>query len=230
MHEGGFLYAALLVFGLLTLATLVHSVTKRLHIPFAVGLLLAGLLLSLGLQSVMGMRVEYLQFSPEIIFYVFLPTLIFESAYHIKFRQFRGVLREVSLLATLGVALSAGIVAAACHFLLGLPLGVALLFGVLISATDPVAVLAIFKELKVPKKLVTIVDGESLINDGTALVAFQFLFKFVVLGVAITFTPWSVGYELWNLVQSIALGILVGIVFGGVLRARLPKVVIVACS
>jgi CPA1 family monovalent cation:H+ antiporter len=166
---------------------------------------------------------NYIQFSPDLIFYVFLPTLIFESAYHIKFRQFKGVFREVTTLATFGLALSILIVSVACHYLLGLPWGVAILFGALISATDPVAVLAIFKELKVPKKLTTIVDGESLINDGTALVAFQFIFKFVVLGVALSLTPTSIGLEFWKLLWSIVVGLIVGTGFGAIFAYAIAR-------
>jgi len=214
MHESELLYVALLVFGLLSLSTIIHFVSKKVHVPFAVGLLLAGLGLSSFLNSGLVAGFDFIQFSPDLIFYVFLPTLIFESAYHIKFRQFKGVFREVTMLASLGLAISIAIVSLACHYILGLPWGVSILFGALISATDPVAVLAIFKELKVPKKLTTIVDGESLINDGTALVAFQFIFKFVVLGAALTLTPGSIGLEFWNLFTSIVVGLIVGTGFG----------------
>jgi len=223
MHHSQLLYVALLVFGLLSLSTLIHLVSKKLHVPFAVGLLLSGLGLSSFLKSGLVPDLNYLQFSPDLIFYVFLPTLIFESAYHIKFRQFKGVLREVTLLATMGLALSIAVVTVACHYILGLPWGVSILFGALISATDPVAVLAIFKELKVPKKLTTIVDGESLINDGTALVAFQFIFKFVVLGAALSLSPSMIGLELWNLLTSIVVGLLVGTFFGAVFAYAIAR-------
>lgn len=214
MHGEHLLYIALFVSGLLTLATVVHVIAKRFHMPFAVGLLFAGLILSVSLEHFFGADMRLVNFSPEIIFYVFLPTLIFESAYHIKFRQFRGVLREVVTLASLGLLVSALLVAAVCHYVLQFPWSVSLLFGALISATDPVAVLSIFKELKVPKKLVTIVDGESLINDGTALVAFQFLLKFVLLGGAVALSPMMLGKEVLYLGQSIILGLIVGTGFG----------------
>lgn len=223
MHQSELLYVALLVFGLLSLSTVIHFLSKKLHVPFAVGLLLAGLGLSSFLSSGLVPNLSYFQFSPDLIFYVFLPTLIFESAYHIKFRQFKGVFREITTLATLGLLISILIVSAACHYLLGLPWGVSILFGALISSTDPVAVLAIFKELKVPKKLTTIVDGESLINDGTSLVAFQFVFKFVVLGLALTLTPTAIGLELWKLLWSIVLGLIVGTGFGAIFAYAIAR-------
>lgn len=214
MHHSQLLYLALLVFGLLALSTLIHAVSKRLHIPFAVGLLLAGVGLSSFLNSGLVPDWDYLQFSPDLIFYVFLPTLVFESAYHIKFRQFKGVFREITMLSTVGLIFSIALVSLGCHYALGLPWGVALLFGALISATDPIAVLAIFKELKVPNKLTTIVDGESLINDGTALVAFQFVFKFVVLGGVLSLGVNALGQEVWHLFSTIVGGIVVGLLFG----------------
>lgn len=223
MHESQLFHVVLLVFGLLSLSTLVHLLSKKLHVPFAVGLLLVGLGLASFLNAGFFPNFELIQFSPDLIFYVFLPTLIFESAYHIKFRQFKGVFREVAILSTLALVVSIAIVAFACHHLLSWPWGVALLFGALISATDPVAVLAIFKELKVPKKLTMIVDGESLINDGTALVAFQFIFKFVVLGGVLSLSPSVVGVEFWHLGQSIVLGLLVGILFGATFAYAISK-------
>lgn len=210
MDEHSFLQTAIWIFGLLTLATIVHAVAKRLKFSFAVGLLSAGFLLHFVLDMFGMPAAESLEFSPEIVFYVFLPTLIFESAYHLNFRHFRSVFLEVSMLSTLGLFLSMAIIGAGLHFILGLPLGVALLFGSFISATDPVAVLAIFKELRAPKKLATIVDGESLLNDGTALVIFQFLLL-----------HWAaLDMGLFNLSQgalffkNIVFGIIVGLVLG----------------
>jgi len=174
MSEHAFLIGALSIFGLLTLSTIVHSVCKRLQIPFAVGLLTTGIGVSAIVQYLNWQEYLALTFSPEIVFYIFLPTLIFESAYHIHIRHFRGVSREIVSLATLGLLTAIIITAAGLHFSFGWPWVVSLLFGALISATDPVAVLAVFKELKAPKKLNTLIDGESLVNDGTALVLFQF--------------------------------------------------------
>ncbi len=216
MENHHFLYAALGVFCLLTLATIIHALCKRFKVPFAVGLLFSGLGLSLIVEKFDWPWFEYIAFSPEIIFYVFLPTLIFESAYHLDFRHFRGVLREVSIMATLGLCISIWIIGAGLHYALGLPWVVSLLFGSLISATDPVAVLAIFKEMKVPRKLNTMVDGESLINDGTALVIFQYFFGLAVVGGLVTFSPTLVAIESLKLIQSVCLGILVGALMGGV--------------
>lgn len=206
------------IFGLLGLATLVHAMTRRLKISFAVGLLTAGFLLNIGLDF-LGLDASSLTFSPEIVFYVFLPTLIFESSYHLNFRHFRGVFLEVCTLATLGLLLSVAILGAGLHFLLDLPVGAALLFGALISATDPVAVLAIFKELRAPKKLATIVDGESLLNDGTALVLFQFL---LIHWANFGFDTADLGHGILFL-KNIFLGIFVGLLFGWIFSLAIAR-------
>lgn len=174
MSHEAFLHGAIWVFLLLTLATFIHPLAKKLKLPYAVLLLSTGFLLQLASNIFLKEFVAF-EFSADIVFFVFLPTLIFESAYHINLRHFRGLFKEISGLAIIGLLISILITGFGLQYAIGLPLGAALLFGALISATDPVAVLSIFKELKAPKKLTTIVDGESLLNDATALVVFQFL-------------------------------------------------------
>ncbi len=223
MHDHHLLlYGALAMCTLLTLATVIHAFCKRLKAPFAVGLLISGLGLGY-LGEVFGFShfLHTVDFSPAIIFYVFLPTLIFESAYHLNFRTFQGVIREVISLSTIGLILSMMIVASGLHFIAGWDWTASLLFGALISATDPVAVLAVFKELKAPKKLSTIVDGESLINDGTSLVFFQFFLKLAITGVAVTFTVESIAWQGLDLLSSLFLGLAVGIIFGVVFSSAI---------
>jgi len=222
MEHHSFLYGALAVFSLLTLASGIHVFSRWIGIPFAVGLLLGGIILSL-LESVFSLGFfEYFHFSPEIVFYVFLPTLIFESAYHMNFRHFRRIFREVTVLATFGLFLATGIVGFGLHYFLNIPLGVSLLFGALISATDPVAVLAIFKEIHAPEKLETIVDGESLLNDATALVLFQFLLGMVVFK-EITLTTTGTAMEIFNFIISLVEGVGVGLGFGIIFSYAIAK-------
>lgn len=214
MSEHAFLIGALSIFGLLTLSTIIHSLCKRLQVPFAVGLLLSGMLVSSIVQIFDWQDHLVLSFSPEIVFYIFLPTLIFESAYHLNFRQFRGVLREVTTLATVGLIAAILLTAAGLHYVFDWPWVVSLLFGALIAATDPVAVLAVFRELKAPKKLSTIVDGESLVNDGTALVLFQFFLGLAVIGAGLSFSPMVIFAETLHLFSTLLLGLGFGIVAG----------------
>ncbi len=212
-----FLLSAIAVFTCLTLATLIHAIAERTRISFTVALLFGGIILSFITQNFEQTIFEHFSFSPEIVFYVFLPTLIFESAYHLNFRQFRGVVGEVSLLATLGLILSVSIISSSLHFLIEIPWGASVLFAAFISATDPIAVLAVFKELRAPKKLTTIVDGESLLNDGTSLVLFQFILKAVVVTGAIALTPKMLmtqsGHFLLSLFEGIAVGTILGWIF-----------------
>jgi len=225
------------ILAMLGISTIIYTLSKKFHFPFAVGLLLTGLFISLFDTMVLYFGeiltsevlinygnhlrtfglVNFIKFSPDIVFYVFLPSLIFESAYHLNYRTFRHVIPEVAVLSTLGLCLSTSIIGFLVHWLLSIPLDVSLLFGALISATDPVAVLAIFKDLRVPRKLSTIVDGESLINDGTALILFQILL--VGIGEK-TFTK-TIGFSFFalqgiHLLQSIILAIIIGCIFGWV--------------
>ncbi|HEY2676365.1 MAG TPA: sodium:proton antiporter [Steroidobacteraceae bacterium] len=151
---------------LLFVATLVAIVTRRLRMPYTVGLVLAGMALSL---AHVGLP---LRLSKDLIFLVFLPPLVFEAALFIRWREFKKELPVVGLLATLGVALAGAVTAAGMHYLLRWDWASAIVFGILISATDPVSVIATFKESGVHGRLRLLMESESLLNDGTAAVVF----------------------------------------------------------
>ena len=157
---------------LLLIASVVAMLTRRLYLPYSAGLVAAGMLLAV------------LPFSPtvhltkELLFTALLPPLIFEAAFHLDWQQLRRDLAVVLVLATLGVALSAGVTAVGMHYLAHWSwLGCAV-FGILIAATDPVSVIATFRETGARGRLVLLVEAESIFNDGTAAVAF---------GAAVTF-------------------------------------------
>ncbi|MAG37351.1 MAG: hypothetical protein CL878_14040, partial [Dehalococcoidia bacterium] len=120
-----------------------------------------------------------MQLTPGLVFFVFVPGLLFEAAFHIDSRQLIRDLGPILTLAIPALLISAVVVGALLHYGGGQPLIMALVFGALIAATDPVAVLAIFKELGAPKRLAMLVDRESLFNDGTAVVVYK-----ILLGVA----------------------------------------------
>src|SRR5262249_51568591 len=109
----------------------------------------------------------------ETILYVLLPPLIFESAYNINYGDLRRDLVPIAGLSVFGLLLSCALVGWGLHLTIGLALIPAFIFGALISATDPVAVVALFREVGVPRRLATLVEGESLLNDGTAIVLFR---------------------------------------------------------
>lgn len=171
---------------LLFVVALVSTLIRRTPVPFSVALVLMGILLGL-LRQAPGLEgLQQFRLSPELILFLFLPTLLFSAAFHIDARRFLEVLPPVLVLAVPGVLLCALVVGAVMSVGAGLALPIALLFGAVVSATDPVAVLALFRELGVSKRLSMLMDGESLLNDGTALVLFQTLLAIVLAGQALT--------------------------------------------
>lgn len=150
--------------GLLLLATLVAIVSTRLKLPYSVALAAAGLLATWLLPG----RPPPL--TPQLIYFVFLPPLVFEAAIQIPWVPFRRELPLLLALVTLGVGLAAGAVAWGMHAGVGWGWPGAALFGVLIAATDPVAVIAAFRHLRVEPRLHLLVESESLLNDGVAAV------------------------------------------------------------
>jgi CPA1 family monovalent cation:H+ antiporter len=151
---------------LLLIAAVVAMLTRRLRLPYSVGLVTAGMILAA------------LPFAPnavltkELIFTALLPPLLFEAAFYLPWKRLRRNASVIIVLATLGVLLSACVTATGMHFLVHWPWAGALVFGVLIAATDPVSVIATFKEAKAQGRLLVLIEGESLLNDGTAAVAF----------------------------------------------------------
>jgi CPA1 family monovalent cation:H+ antiporter len=156
-------------------AVLIGLLAERIHIPLTVVLALTGLLIvELGGDLAISRLVEGEGFK-DLLINLFLPILVFEAALGLFTREFMRNLVAITALATVALVISAALVGVGLHYGLGLPLAAALLFGALISATDPVAVVAIFRELGVPKRLLTLVEGESLLNDGVAIVLYGIL-------------------------------------------------------
>jgi len=163
---------------LLIAASAIAVVTSRLKIPYTVALVLGGFAIDifhLPIMSALGGEPTSRVLTPDIILILFLPALLFESGINIHVRQLRENLGSITLLAVAGVLAATLITAYALHWIVGLPLMSALLFGALISATDPISVLALFKDLGVSKRLAVIIEGESLFNDGTSVVIFQII-------------------------------------------------------
>jgi CPA1 family monovalent cation:H+ antiporter len=158
---------------LLFVSVIVAMVTRRLRMPYTVGLVLAGIGLSF-----FSAHLD-LQLSRELVFSVFLPPLVFEAALYISWRDLRKDLPVIGLLATVGVLLAAALTTIGMHYAVGWSWASASVFGILISATDPVSVIATFKEAGTHGRLRLLVEAESLLNDGTAAVGFV-----VVLGLS----------------------------------------------
>lgn len=154
---------------LLLVACVIAMISRRLGLPYSVGLVAAGLLIALFPYT------PQFPLSRDLIFNIFLPPLVFEAALQLSWREFRRELPLTLTLAFAGVALASGIIGAGMHYALGWSWIGAALFAVLIAATDPVAVIAAFKEMKAEKRLCILVESESLLNDGVVAVGFAVL-------------------------------------------------------
>ena len=157
------------IIGLLLVALAVALITRRTRRPYTVALVIAGLVLG------MLQLVEAIQLSKELVLMVFLPPLLFEGALHIRAAILRPRAGLVLSLSLLGTLLTALIVGAAAHWLLGFDWLSGLLLGAIIAPTDPVSVLATFRAAHVDEELATIVESESLFNDGIAVVLYLLL-------------------------------------------------------
>ena len=186
---------------LLLVACLIAMVSRKFGLPYSVGLVSAGLLIALIPQA------PEFPLSRDLIFNVFLPPLVFEAALQLPWKSFRRELPVTATLALLGVALAAALVAAGMHFGLGWSWIGAALFAVLIAATDPVAVIAAFKEMDADRRLCMLVESESLLNDGVAAVAFAVLAA--VAGGASASAADVVPAFLWTLFGGALVGALV---------------------
>lgn len=160
---------------LLLIATTVALVTQKLRISYVTGLVLAGLPITDFLSRRIGL-------DPSLVLNLFLPILIFEAAINTDISRLRSTIKPIALLAGPGAILSSGIIAFIVKFTLNLPWIPALLVGVILANTDTVSIIAVFKEIRVPSRLSTIVEGETLFNDAAALVSFNLLLAIYATG------------------------------------------------
>lgn len=160
----------------MAIASLVFIAVKRIKIPYTIALVLVGLLLSY------FHVVPPVELSPKLVLYTFLPALLFEAAWNLNLNHLKQKLGAIVIAAVFGLLLSVITIGVMLHFGLQMDLWTALLFGAMISATDPVSVLALFKKLGVDHNISALVEGESLFNDGTAVVVFKLILSFALLG------------------------------------------------
>jgi monovalent cation:H+ antiporter, CPA1 family len=189
---------------LLLIGALVAMAVRRLNVPYTVGLMLTGIVLAIS-----PFASDDIEITKELIFYIFLPPLIYEAAIHIKWRELLSDLPVILTLAVVGVLLSAGVTAAGMHYFAGWELQSAILFGVLIAATDPVSVIATVKEVGVHGRLRLLVEAESLFNNSSVLVAFSIALPFAMGG------DITASATVLRLVITVAGGILCGLLVTG---------------
>lgn len=221
MEETALLAPLLLTIAGLTVGAIFKSLFQRTRIPYTVGLFAIGL--AAGIMNRMGVFHGMPQFSaaldsvaninPDLILYIFLPILIFDAAYELNLHIFKKTLTNATLLAAPGLIicmiLTAGVLMAISFFVPGYEKWTwasALMFGALISATDPVAVVALLHELKTSKRFSTLVDAESLLNDGTGIVCFMLFYGITVWGRNDELTP------IFEFCQVVAGGAILGFI------------------
>lgn len=199
------LFVALLVVSALGLVA-----ARRLRVPYTLALLLLGVGLgALGLTPAVPL-------TSRVILLLFLPPLLFEAAFALDLDLLWSTRRGVLALALPGVLVAASVTGGAVHYLAGLPWSLALLFGVMVAATDPVSVLSTFRQLKVDPRLAVLVEGESLFNDGVALALFVAMSSAVVGSFSLA--P-AIGGLLLGVFGGAAVGAFIGAL--GVLTIRL---------
>ncbi|HSE35346.1 MAG TPA: sodium:proton antiporter [Candidatus Paceibacterota bacterium] len=208
---------------LLFISTGAYFLAKRFRIPYTVFLVIVGLALIPISKIPEFSFIASFKLTPDLLFFVFLPTLIFESAYNMNVRRMTENIRSISLLSVVSLLISTlfiafGLFYGARWIGFPIPFEITLLFGTLISATDPVAVLALFKEYGAPKRLSLIFEGESLFNDGTSLALFLITLDILTTG--------------WNGAESITEGIFSfftmvvgGILFGMIMGTLFSKII-----
>src|SRR3954453_661568 len=186
----------------LVAVALLTIVARKLQVPYPIPLTIGGVVLALvaGLPTI--------QLDPELVFNVFLHPLIYPAAGFTSRRDFRKNLRPILLLATILVLITMAATAFLLHSVAGLPLAVGFVFGALISPPDAVAALSITQNLRVPRKIIVILEGESLVNDATSFISFRFAAAAVLTG------SFSLGQASLQFLLVAAGGIAVGLATG----------------
>jgi CPA1 family monovalent cation:H+ antiporter len=199
-------------FGLLLIAAAVQALSKRIKIPFTVALVVVGILLAqfghlagAALGPILSMELP-----PEAVFFIFLPALVFESAFNMETRALKENLAPVLTLAIPGLLISTVLIGGFMVLAVGMSWPVALLLGSMLSATDPVGVIALFRQLGAPKRLTVLVEGESLFNDATSIVAARIIQTVMLAGVV---TTAGVMQGIMNFIMVFFGGLVVGWVF-----------------
>jgi NhaP-type Na+/H+ or K+/H+ antiporter len=191
-----------IILGLLVVVVALATLATRLKIPYPILLVLGGSALGFvpGLPTV--------ELDPELVFLLFLPPLLYVSAIFTSWRDFRANVRAITLLAVGLVLMTTFVVAAVVHAVTPLPWAAAFVLGAIVSPTDAIAATTVAQRLGVPRRIVTILEGESLVNDATGIVAYRVAVAAVVTG---AFSVWEAGLQF---VVGAAGGIAVGFAVG----------------
>lgn len=210
--------SALALFSMLAISSVSLFVAQRIRVPHTVFLVLIGVILALCARFPIFAFFNEFTLTPELLFFIFLPTLLFESSYNIPIKHLTKDATIIGILSIFSLIISTFAIAFGLDMVfswagIAIPFMLLLIFGAIISATDPVAVLALFKEYGAPRRLSLIFEGESIFNDGTAVALFLVMLSIAESGVAslddalhgtLTFLGMVIG------------GVLFGLIFGGI--------------
>lgn len=212
MQAIGIYHTEYVLLALLALVAALAFLAKRIGIPYPIILVLGGL----GLSILPG--VPRVSLDPNAVFYIFLPPLLFSAAFHISWREFRNNLVSIFMLAfglvgftVFGVALVTRSMFPDFDWRLGLVLGA------VVATTDPISATATARRLGLPRKITDLIEAESLVNDGSGLVALKFTAALLVTGITPTFLA-GTGELLYLITAGVAIGLIVGTIAGLVQR------------
>ena len=213
------LHDAQLLILLLVITLVVALISQPLRLPYTLVLVVVGLVIGFS-PLLPDVRLD-----PDVVLFLFLPILLFEGAWNVDVKQLRADWLPIILLAVPGLLLSLFVVAVLLHWGVGLSWLLALLLGAIISPTDPVAVISLLRQLGLPDRLRTIIEGESLFNDGVGAAVFELVLGFLLVSLSsgsheATSSLWMTVLEvLWLMLGGLVIGIGVGLIIARLLRA-----------
>src|SRR6185437_12862956 len=188
-----------LIIAFLVAITLLAALARRIGTPYPVVLVLGGLVMGL-IPGVPSAKLR-----PDLVLVLFLPPLLYSSAYLSSVRELRASAGPILLLAIGLVLATVGGIAAFGALVVGLPWAVAFVLGAVLGPTDPVSASAILQRIGAPSRIVTILEGESLVNDGTAITAYAIAIAAVQTG------HFSAGHAVWKFFFEVVVGTLIGL-------------------
>jgi Na+/H+ antiporter len=187
---------------LLVAVAVLATLANKIYVPYPILLVLGGLVLGF------VPKLPRVELEPDVVFLLFLPPLLYVSAIFTSWRDFRANIRAISLLAVGLVLMTTCVVAAVAHWVVGLPWAAAFVLGAIVSPTDAIAATSVAQRLGVPRRIVTILEGESLVNDATGIVAYRIAVTAVAAGI---FSLWQAGMQfIIGAIGGIAVGFGVG--------------------
>ena len=210
--EESFLLVEEVIIFLLFIASLVGIIARRFRVPYTLGLVVIGLLITLLPQVDITIQ-------PTLIFALLIPPIVFEGAFHLNLNSLRRDILPILTFAIPGVILTMAIVGALVSWGTGIPILYTLIFGAIVAAIDPVAVIALFRNLGVPKRLQVLLEGESLLNDGTSIVLFG-----LVLSLAIAGGQFNFFSSLADFIRIAGGGITIGLVLGTIISQMINRI------